>query len=91
MNRGLVVTKRFVKDYKKIGKIIQKNTDKTVSRLRENIFADEQDIKKIKGYNNIWRVRVGHYRLVYSFDEEDVILLRIMHRKDIYKSNLEEY
>ena len=42
--------------------------------------------KKLKGYKNLWRVRVGDYRLIYAI--EDVIMLvdvrEIGHRKDIY-------
>jgi len=42
--------------------------------------------KKLKGYKNLWRVRVGDYRIIYSID--DVILLldvrEIGHRKNIY-------
>lgn len=43
--------------------------------------------KKLKGYSNLWRLRVGNYRIIYSI--EDVIKLidvrEIGHRKDIYK------
>ena len=43
--------------------------------------------KKLKGFTNLWRVRVGDYRIIYSID--DVILLvdvrEIGDRKDIYK------
>lgn len=42
--------------------------------------------KKLKGYKNLWRARVGDYRIVYSID--DIILLvdvrEVGHRKDIY-------
>ncbi|MBL7697596.1 MAG: type II toxin-antitoxin system RelE/ParE family toxin [Chitinophagaceae bacterium] len=42
--------------------------------------------KKLKGYKNLWRVRVGDYRLIYAIEE--VIMLidvrEIGHRKDIY-------
>ena len=42
--------------------------------------------KKLKGYKNLWRARVGDYRIIYAI--EDVILLvdvrEIGHRKDIY-------
>jgi len=42
--------------------------------------------KKLKGYKNLWRVRFGDYRIIYSID--DVILLldvrEIGHRKNIY-------
>jgi mRNA interferase RelE/StbE len=42
--------------------------------------------KKLKGYSNLWRVRVGDYRIIYSI--EDTILLvdvrAVGDRKDIY-------
>lgn len=42
--------------------------------------------KKLKGYKQLWRVRVGDYRIIYAID--DVILLvdvrEVGHRKDIY-------
>ncbi len=42
--------------------------------------------KKLKGYKNLWRVRIGNYRIIYDID--DIILLvdvrEIGHRKDIY-------
>ena len=43
--------------------------------------------KKIKGFDNLWRVQIGEYRAIYSID--DVISLidirEIGHRKEIYK------
>lgn len=43
--------------------------------------------KKLKGFKNLWRVRVGNYRIIYSIN--DVILLvdvrEIGDRKDVYK------
>jgi len=42
--------------------------------------------KKLKGYKNLWRIRIGDYRVIYAI--EDVILLvdvrEIGNRKDIY-------
>lgn len=42
--------------------------------------------KKLKGQKNLWRVRIGDYRIIYAIEE--VILLidvrAIGHRKDIY-------
>ena len=43
--------------------------------------------KKLKGFVNLWRVRVGNFRIIYSI--EDIIMLvdirEIGDRKDIYK------
>lgn len=42
--------------------------------------------KKLHGYRNRWRIRVGDYRVVYAIDDEGraVDITRIAHRKDVY-------
>jgi mRNA interferase RelE/StbE len=43
--------------------------------------------KKLKGFENLWRIRVGDYRVIYSI--EDVILVvevqAIGHRRNVYE------
>lgn len=43
--------------------------------------------KKLKGLPNIWRVRVGDYRILYNIDDKQrhIIIYRILHRKDVYR------
>ena len=38
--------------------------------------------RTLKGY---WKVRVGDYRVVYRISGKDIIILGIIHRKDVYK------
>lgn len=33
-------------------------------------------VKKIKGEENIWRIRVGDYRVIYAVDDRDLIVSR---------------
>ncbi len=42
---------------------------------------------KLSGELDIWRIRVGDYRVVYTIDDDDLIVLyvRIAHRKDVYR------
>ncbi len=42
--------------------------------------------KKLQGYKNRWRIRVGNYRVVYAIDDErrSVDITRIAQRKDAY-------
>jgi len=44
-------------------------------------------VEKIKSAG-LWRIRQGDYRIVYSIDEgqKTVTILRIGHRREIYKS-----
>lgn len=43
--------------------------------------------KKLQGTNNIWRIRVGDYRILYSISDIDmnVDIIAVKHRKDAYK------
>ncbi len=43
--------------------------------------------KKLKGEQNLWRLRVGDYRVVYTMrndGEVSVLVVRIGHRREIY-------
>ncbi|HEV2174139.1 MAG TPA: type II toxin-antitoxin system RelE/ParE family toxin [Candidatus Acidoferrales bacterium] len=42
--------------------------------------------RKLRGYKDLWRIRVGDYRVVYIIDDERkvVSVSRIAHRKDAY-------
>jgi mRNA interferase RelE/StbE len=41
--------------------------------------------KKLKGFKNAYRIRLGNYRIGFFFEKNIVELVRIMARKDIYK------
>jgi mRNA interferase RelE/StbE len=43
--------------------------------------------EKIKGEENLWRIRIGTYRVIYSIsDKEKLIDVSVIrHRKDAYK------
>jgi mRNA interferase RelE/StbE len=42
---------------------------------------------KLAGYENLWRVRVGDYRVVYEIHDDRLVILvlRLAHRKDVYR------
>ena len=56
-----------------------------IDALYINPVPDEA--KKIKGSNNIYRIRQGTYRIVYQIYKNEllVIVIRVRHRKDAYR------
>lgn len=44
-------------------------------------------IKKLAGPDDLYRIRVGDYRVVYTIQDDRLIVLvvRIGHRKDVYR------
>jgi len=43
--------------------------------------------RKISGYDDVFRIRVGRFRVLYSVSERKLIILilKIGHRKDVYR------
>ena len=75
-----IKTQKFRSLYKKI-------TDYVYPILRLNPYFGP-NIKKLKGeFNDIYRYRIGDYRLFYNVSDETVIvfILDIESRKDAYK------
>jgi mRNA interferase RelE/StbE len=79
--------KSFEKDLSKI-----KNTD-LLQRLQAVIeevdsidgLADLNNVKKLKAEGNYYRIRVGDYRVGLSVNNDTVIFVRVLHRKEIYR------
>lgn len=44
-------------------------------------------VRKLAGYDDVFRVRTGRYRIIYSVDKVKLIILvlKIGHRKDVYR------
>lgn len=77
---------------RKAQKVLDKLPKADFEAIIEDIKSLEDNprpkgIEKIKSAG-LWRIRQGDYRIVYSIDDSQkmVIVLRIGHRRDIYKS-----
>ncbi len=76
------------------GKFIDKRTPKerikiakALSKLRENPYRKDLDIKKLKGIENDYRLRIGKYRFLYSIIKNRLLIYmyKADTRGDIYK------
>jgi len=48
-------------------------------------ISEIKSLKKLKGYNLYYRIRVGDYRLGIVIENNTIDFVRCLHRKDIYK------
>ncbi len=48
-------------------------------------FEEITNLKKLKNYENAYRIRIGDYRIGIIFDGETVTFQRVLHRKEIYR------
>ena len=77
----------------------QKDLTKLQGEARRRVLAKladlsldpkPQGIKQLQGFTNVFRIRAGDYRIVYRIERGEivvlVIVLRIRHRKDVYRN-----
>ncbi len=48
-------------------------------------LTEVRNIKKLKGEENYYRIRLGDYRLGIKVNDSVVSFVRILHRKEIYR------
>ena len=77
--------------------ILRKKAKKFIDKLPKNeririvraieTLPNGEDIKKLKGHNDLLRLRVGDYRIIYTIDNGELIIyvIDIDNRGDIYK------
>jgi len=81
----VVLTKSAEKELFKIPKVYSVNIVKHLVELINN--PRPNGCKKLSGYESIYRIWVGMYRIVYQIEDEILYIevIKIGHRKDIYR------
>ncbi|MGF1677470.1 MAG: type II toxin-antitoxin system RelE/ParE family toxin [Rivularia sp. (in: cyanobacteria)] len=81
----VALTKSATKELNKLPTDIKNRIDAKILTLASNPRLS--GVKKLKGIENTYRVRVGEYRVVYEI-YDDVLLVTVIkvgHRSDIYE------
>ena len=79
-----ILEDRAQKDIRHLSANIKRQIDAKLKTLETNPQPDGKNIIKLKGYENLFRLRIGDYRAVFSIEGMAIRVLRIRHRKDIY-------
>lgn len=82
----VIITTKAQKDFKKLDPKIKNKIASEILLLETN--RTPQQFKPLKGHEIAqYRLRIGDYRILYDVYDEDreVLILRIGHRKDIYR------
>ena len=54
-------------------------------RFETDPYPDGKHIKKLKGYQDLYRLRIGNYRVIFEWKGEDIIVIRVLTRQDFGK------
>ena len=81
-------TKHFQKDFRQladVGNLSELINDSIENVLAAKSISEIKNIKKMTGYKDYYRIRVGSYRIGLKIENNIVIFSVLKHRKDIYK------
>jgi mRNA interferase RelE/StbE len=55
----------------------------------ENLTTNSKPVgcRKLQSYEDLWRIRIGDYRVLYSINETEkkIDIIAVRHRKEAYK------
>lgn len=80
------IDESFKKDFLKIKNYeVKKRILSKIETLEKVNFLEEiTNIKKLKGFEKYYRIRIWDYRIWFEYNWEKIILIRVRSRKDIY-------
>ncbi|MEE9162268.1 MAG: type II toxin-antitoxin system RelE/ParE family toxin [Candidatus Neomarinimicrobiota bacterium] len=64
----------------------RKAKGRLLGKVEKALSSEPQRYPQLKGdYVGLRRLRVGNYRVIYALTETDVLVLRIGHRREVYR------
>ena len=80
------IRKSFEKDAKKLSAEVKVHLYKLIQQVKNAKDLSEIPVcKKLTGYKNAYRLRLGSFRVGVFYESGTVELVRVLNRKEIYK------
>ena len=85
MRYAVIVSNAAYRDLTKLHSSLVDRVQSVVLSLED--APRPHGIKKLQGYKDYYRIRVGDYRIIYHIDDNDyeIIILSVAHRRDAYR------
>ena len=85
MNYSLQFKPAVEKDLKPLSQTLLIRAFKQIIALQDDPLP--QQASKLSGIDNLYRIRIGDYRIVYEIDRDNrlIIVHYIRHRRDVYR------
>ena len=82
----VVFKKSAAKEFQSLPQKIQQKILDAVQLLSLNPYTELLQIKKMKGADSLYRVRIQDYRMIYLIENQmiKVMIIKIGHRKEVY-------
>ena len=73
------------KEFRSLEEGIKRRVAVAIEALRKN--PRPRGVRKLRGHERLYRMRVGSYRVVYEIDDQARLIrvTRIRHRREVYR------
>ena len=83
MGYNITFKKAVAKDLKRIDK---KNAKRILDKIETELVSDPERFPALSGpFAGMRKFRVGNYRVIFVILNNDVLILRVQDRKDVYR------
>jgi len=83
---NVVYKKSVLRDLKNLAK---KEATLLLNQIEKELSKNPESYPALKGkFAGLRKFRIGDYRIIYAILEYDVIILRIGHRKEVYRKEI---
>ena len=75
------------KEFERLPAKIRAKTAEALNLLALNPYSELLKIKKMKGAPDLYRIRLGEYRVLYELRNERlvVVVIKLGHRREVYR------
>ncbi len=83
MTYKIIYKSSVERDLKKLAKA---ETVKVLSKIENDLSNNPEKGEPLKGnFQGLYRYRIGDYRVIYTKTVDGILVLRVGHRRDVYK------
>ena len=82
MNYTVGFKPRALKDLAKLPEAERRRVVARIEGLQDNLAGD---VKKLTNFTPEYRLRVGDYRALFEIEGTNVVVYRVLHRRDVYR------
>lgn len=87
MNYRVEFSRGARKQFRKLPTYVQERVKSKINELATEPRPNR--VKKLQGEDNLYRIRVGDYRIVYEIKDNIllIVIIRVKHRSEVYKND----
>ena len=82
MKYDVRITPRAEKDYRDIPLPFRTNIYRKIMAMEDGL---QGDVKRLTYFDPPYRLRVGDYRVLFDVEDQEIVIYRILHRKESYR------